>query len=199
MKEIWKDVVGYEEYYSVSNLWNIKSKDKKRIHNIHKKEYVKRWIIMSINKRNKKQEYLSISLTKWGTRKSFYIHRLVWLAFLKRKPCYKYINHIDWNPKNNRVDNLEWCNHSQNVLHSFKNLNRKVLKWKLHPKPFLWKKGKNHPNSKEVNCYTLDWIFVKTYYWISEAERCLGISGISNCVTWQSKTCWGYIWRYRQK
>lgn len=42
------------------------------------------------------------------------VHRLVALAFIDNPNEYKEVNHIDCNPLNNRVDNLEWCTHRQN-------------------------------------------------------------------------------------
>ena len=50
------------------------------------------------------------------------MHKLLF-QILKIK---KEVNHIDNNPLNNNVKNLEWCSHSENVLHSMKYGNRKT-------------------------------------------------------------------------
>ena len=59
--------------------------------------------------------------------KPYRVHRLVAEAFIpntENKPC---INHKDGNKQNNNADNLEWCTHSENTIHSFKNgLQKKV-------------------------------------------------------------------------
>lgn len=48
-------------------------------------------------------------------RKRFYIHRLVAEAFISNINNYKEINHKDENPKNNNVNNLEWCSRKYNM------------------------------------------------------------------------------------
>jgi hypothetical protein len=54
-------------------------------------------------------------------RKDYYIHRLVALYFLDNPNDYNEVNHIDGNKGNNHVENLEWCNRSQNNLHAYEN------------------------------------------------------------------------------
>ena len=53
-------------------------------------------------------------------KKVFLIHRLVALTFIDNPNEEKYniVNHIDENRKNNKVENLEWCNNKQNITHS---------------------------------------------------------------------------------
>ena len=53
-------------------------------------------------------------------RKDLKVHRLIAIAFLENPNNYKCVNHKDGNKKNNHVDNLEWCNHSQNRVHALK-------------------------------------------------------------------------------
>ena len=45
------------------------------------------------------------------------IHRLVACSFLTKKDCDVDVNHKDGNPSNNRVTNLEWVTHKENVIH----------------------------------------------------------------------------------
>jgi hypothetical protein len=77
----------------------------------------------------KDRDYHSVKLYNNGKYKSYFIHRLVANAFLNfdinSKLC---INHIDGNKKNNKLENLEILSISQNVLHSYNNLNRKIYK-----------------------------------------------------------------------
>ena len=64
--------------------------------------------------------YLFVYLWKNGKGKQSYIHRLVATAFISNplnKPC---INHIDCNPQNNNVDNLEWVTQRENIQYAYK-------------------------------------------------------------------------------
>ena len=109
IKEIWKDVVGFEGLYEVSNLGNVRSLNYRGT----RKEQI-------LKPCKNKGGYLSVILWKGGKIKKFLIHRLVAIAFLENsnnKPC---INHIDCNPSNNCVDNLEWCTYSENTQYAYK-------------------------------------------------------------------------------
>ena len=55
--------------------------------------------------------------------KSLSLHRVVLAAFDISAPsaAHKFVNHIDLNPSNNRLENLEWCTPEQNVQHSYAN------------------------------------------------------------------------------
>lgn len=103
MKEIYKDIQGYEGRYQVSNLGNVIS--------------FKRGIQLKPDNQN---GYLRVSLCKDGVATRFLIHRLVAQAFIPNKDNKPHINHIDNNPSNNNVSNLEWCTHSENMLHAHK-------------------------------------------------------------------------------
>lgn len=106
MVSIWKDVVGYEERFSVSSCGKVYSK-------LTKKELV---LGMS------KSGYRTLS-TKVGGRngvwKCFKIHRLVADAFVVRtREDRVFVNHIDGNKLNNDYMNLEWCTTYENNLHA---------------------------------------------------------------------------------
>ncbi|WCS68700.1 hypothetical protein Goe19_00580 [Bacillus phage vB_BsuM-Goe19] len=115
MKEIWKDVVGYEHRYEISNLGNIRTKER-RVNNNGGESLLKQKILSPyINNYG----YCAIKLTGENKkRKTKYIHRLVCEAFLGIEEG-KEPNHIDGNKKNNRLDNLEWVDHSTNIMHAF--------------------------------------------------------------------------------
>lgn len=113
MKEIWKDIPEYEGVYQISNLGNIRSldrtiKDKNKTYLLHGKTL----------KQGLRNSYKVINLNKNATRKSYQIHRLVAEAFIPNPNNYNIVNHIDENPTNNNVNNLEWCNQKHNVNHS---------------------------------------------------------------------------------
>ena len=105
MKEIWKDVVGWEGLYQVSNLGRVKSLPWVGHH--------KNDIIMKMFGNG--TGYLTVMLYKPAKKKL--VHRLVAEAFIPRPDGKAQINHIDGNKTNNRVDNLEWCTQSENMRH----------------------------------------------------------------------------------
>ena len=117
MEEEFRDVVGYEDYFQISNLGKLYSKRSSRI----------------LKQTKSKTGYLSIS-TRIGGRAGkaicLKIHRLVAEAFLEQPTeeqvlwakSTKYgkvlVNHKDGNKSNNSVENLEWVTNSENLLHA---------------------------------------------------------------------------------
>lgn len=77
-KEIWKDIVGYENYYQISNLGNVKSLDRK-IHFNKGISIKKGQLLKPILTR---KGYLKVELSKESKGKRFYVHRLVALHFI---------------------------------------------------------------------------------------------------------------------
>lgn len=116
MEEIWKDVVGYEDLYQVSNLGNIKSKER-IVKNGNRIFFKKEKILTPFLQ---KTGYLTITLLKDNKIKSHYIHRLVAIAFIKNDLDLEQVNHKDGNKENNNVNNLEWCSRSENIKHAIK-------------------------------------------------------------------------------
>lgn len=113
--EEWKSIKGYEGLYMVSNLGRVKS-----LCGFNGHEYVKREKILNPYKQKAGKNYHRsvVKLFKDGNRKDFKVHRLVADAFIPNPELKSNINHIDGNPLNNRVDNLEWCTQKENVIHA---------------------------------------------------------------------------------
>lgn len=107
--EIWKDVIGYEGLYQVSDLGNVKSLNYRRTGK-EKNIYIN----------TDKYGYLNVMLSKNSLNKRFYVHRLASICFLKSIADKCFINHIDGNKTNNNINNLEWCNCSENIKHAYK-------------------------------------------------------------------------------
>jgi hypothetical protein len=99
--EIWKDVIGYEGLYQVSNLGSVKS--------IYYKNGKTLKPLLCTNK------YLMVNLYKNKKSSPQLIHRLMYEAFYGIKSCTKYvIDHIDNNKLNNNLDNLQYITNRQN-------------------------------------------------------------------------------------
>jgi hypothetical protein len=104
--EIWEPIRGYENY-EVSNLGRVKS--------LNYRNTGKEKILKSYKDEN---GYLRIVLYKNGKGKHFKIHRLVAMMFLENSENKPFINHIDCNPSNNCVSNLEWCTQKENIQYA---------------------------------------------------------------------------------
>lgn len=125
-KEIWKDIIGYEGLYQVSNLGRVKALDRYKISNGGK--YLIKEHIMKPNTQGT-CDYHRVGLTDNNRiRKYHTIHKLVATAFIENNNNYREINHKDGNKHNNYVDNLEWCSRSYNIKHAYDNGLRVTIK-----------------------------------------------------------------------
>ena len=132
MTEIFKAIKGYEGIYQVSNFGRVKSLERevKRVKGI--KTLKERILKTSVDNRG----YFNVGLYKNREKKTRTVHQLVCESFLNHTPCgYKLIiNHIDFNPLNNNVDNLE-------IISQRENTNRKHIKSSSIYTGVSWHKG----------------------------------------------------------
>lgn len=100
MNEVWKDIPEYKGMYQASNIGNIRSLKNKMV-----------------LKQNVSGRYYMVSLYKYGVRKTFSVHRLMSYAFFKYNINDKSIvvDHINNNPIDNRLCNLQIINNRQNA------------------------------------------------------------------------------------
>lgn len=160
--EIWKDIKGYEGLYQVSTYGRVKNKK----------------LIMA--QKTNKDGYLTIRLSKNGTKKDYIVHRLVAQAFIENKDNLPQINHKDENKLNNNVDNLEWCTCSYNI--NYGNRNKKMAE-KI---------------SQKVAKYDTKGNLIKIYDSMTKAqnENKIWHSRIGLCCRGKSKTAGGFKWQY---
>ena len=119
-EEIWKDIVGYEGFYLVSNLGNVKSIDRYVKHNYGDlSRRIQKGITIKLTINSDK--YYCVTLGKNGKHKTFTVHRLVAIAFLENTLNNNIINHKDGIKTNNHYTNLEWCTTQQNTQHATEN------------------------------------------------------------------------------
>lgn len=104
--EVFKSIPGYEPKYSVSNTGRVRSH---KTNNESKKCQILKPFV-------DRDGYLKINL-RGQVRKNFFIHHLVLLAFVGQCPEGKEVNHKNGIKNDNRLDNLEYVTHKQNIEH----------------------------------------------------------------------------------
>lgn len=178
MKEVWKDIAGYEGLYQVSNFGRVRSLERV-VQHMHSGKLT---LPSKLKEPSFDGRYLFVVLSKDGKRKQFSIHRLVAETFIPNPDGLPCVNHKDENKTNNHVDNLEWCTYKYNT-HYGTNIERARKK-----------KG------KAVNQYDLHGNLVNSWESLAEAERAAGYDHrrTSRAALGQRKTAYGYIWRYKE-
>lgn len=118
MQEIWKKVTiePFSKYYEVSNLGRVRSLDREVKHKNGTVHTAKGKVLSQALDGH---GYPFVWMQVKESRIERHVHRLVALAFVENpKPDeYNVVNHNDENPRNNKVDNLEWCTHKYNLLY----------------------------------------------------------------------------------
>ena len=111
IEEIWKDIVGYEGLYLISNLGRVKSVNRKTRdgRNISGKMLTPELV----------KGYYRVSLSKNGVKTRLLIHRLVLINFTNDSELQ--VNHKDENRLNNHLDNLEWMTAKENCNYGTRN------------------------------------------------------------------------------
>ena len=167
--EIWKDIdwiKGFEDRYQVSNYGRVKSLERDVCYSNGVVRHLPEKIMAN---RIGTDGYINVQLSANNLHKTICVHILVATAFIQNPNNYKEVNHIDYNRKNNFVENLEWTTHFDNVQHSVTaghykhygkdnpNYGSKTLKKKYSENPELAKRlsrprGQNGKATK-VRCF----------------------------------------------
>jgi hypothetical protein len=108
--ELWRSVCGYEGYYSISNLGQVRRDGRARSARVGK----------ILRPQTHANGYLVVGLWRANKRKLMRVHRLVTEAFLGPHPDGYEVNHKDADRGNNRLSNLEYVTRSQNLRHASK-------------------------------------------------------------------------------
>lgn len=182
INEIWKPVVGLEDYYMISSLGRVRSLDRWRNAKNGSKSLLKGKIMKEHYIDN---GYIRVLLNNGTTKKKYLIHRLVAEAFLPNPNNLPQVNHKDEDKSNNMIwvnedgsidynkSNLEWCDEKYNTRYSL---------------------------SKPIMQFTIDGELVRKWDATIDIENNLGInhSAVSNCCKnkYGYKTAGGYIWKY---
>lgn len=171
MKEIWKDIMGYEGLYKISN-WG-------RVYSLMSGKELKQ--------ASDKDGYFTVTLHNNGEKKSFRVHRLVanhFISFVPEegKTIDDYVvNHKDERKGNNYISNLEFITIEAN--NNYGNRNKNISK----------SKEKQVIGINKINGLILE------FDSIMEASRCVEAhdSHISQCCNGKRNSAGGYIWMFK--
>jgi hypothetical protein len=128
MEEQWKDVVGFEGFYKVSNYGKVFSQVSKR----------------NIKIKIERNGYARAHLWRNGVVTCFLVHKLVAESFIGPRPKGLDINHIDAKRSNNFVKNLEYITRKENVRLCFIGKKRGAYKDKFGYRARIYYNGKHH-------------------------------------------------------
>lgn len=157
-EEIWKEVTEYPEYtglYAVSNQGRVKSLQRPtKITTGNSHSPIKGYRDERILKEFHSRKYSAVKFCNEAKEKTLLVHRLVAKAFIPLPQRFTEmgltyddleVNHIDGNPSNNNISNLEWCTKEENMDHAKRN----------HLMPPA-KKGGAHKRARKVAMYDLE-------------------------------------------
>lgn len=114
--EEWRNIIGYEGYYQVSNLGRVRSLDR----DILKSNGVMQHRVGKLcNIREDGDGYLIVKLSINAKSRYHKVHRLVYEAFNGHLSDFAEVDHLDFNRKNNNLDNLRAVSHCDNVRHTY--------------------------------------------------------------------------------
>jgi hypothetical protein len=175
VNEIWKDIEGYEGTHQVSTLGRVRSLDRTNTVGAKIKGKI-------MKQQSNKDGYMQVTI-KSGVKKTFLVHRLVAKAFIPNPQNYLEVNHKDVNVKNNRIDNLEWCDRTYNC--NYAGAHEKVAKSLKIP----------------VIQMDMNGNFIQEWDSIKEAAQALNIpsTNITCCCKHpeKRKSIHGYKWKYK--
>jgi len=113
-----KDISGYEGLYAVTKDGRVWSYPKPC--SSKNGMWLKLQLFTNRNNRGRPHVQYTVGLAKYGKRTTYLVHRLIAQAFLPNPKHKPQINHIDGNPLNNNISNLEWATAAENNQHSRK-------------------------------------------------------------------------------
>lgn len=160
----WRSVKGFEDCYEVNAHGQVRSRKTGHYRLLKPKL-------------NSKTGYLFVILYDKEASRTVTLHRLVAEAFLPNPDGLQYVNHINEDKTDNRVENLEWCTPSYNTEYS---------------------KGKR---LKPVALYTVDGEKLATFVSEKAASEILGVSKalVSSALHGVHHTCAGFIIEYEKE
>lgn len=172
---------GFEELYKISTYGRVKRKDRIAINiNGEKTHYKEK--MLSLQYKTTFSSYTQVQVNLWKDRKSYskIVARLVAETFIPNPMNLPQVNHIDENPLNNHVSNLEWCTARYN-----NNYGGRISR-------------ANKTKSKSINMYDLNFNFIRNYESIKNAAEDIAgdDSSIVKVCKGKNSSHKGYIFKY---
>ena len=189
--EIWKDILGHEGVYQISNQGRVKSLERKQTDSkgrvVHYKEKM-------LKPRPNSNGYLRVTLKTNGASERWFVHRLVAIHFVQNTnpTIYTVVNHLDSNYLNNRYDNLEWTTVRGNLQHAHQNGRmQRTSEWLMHLREAKEKIGSPvigmNQKTGEIVCFIC----------LNDCEKAgFQPSCVCNCCKGKRKTHKGFKWMY---
>lgn len=170
---MWKDVVGFEGRYMVSDNGELKGK---------------RGFILK--QRLNTNGYPIVTMRENGRPRDKRVHRIVAEAFIPNPNNLPFVNHIDGDKQNNSVENLEWCSQSHNIKEAYRmGLSTQTSQYKAIHKidPDTGEILDTHVSiTAAVRSLGIDdWSLIQDM-----------IGNISACAKGRKRTAYKYKWRY---
>ena len=190
MNEQWKPIKGFEGFYEVSSLGNVRSLDR---------PWKDGWGNPCIRKgkvlapQPNSRGYKRIELKANGKKERHFVHRLVAIAFVENPNNLPVVNHKDFNIVNNCADNLEWTTQNGNYQYSFvRGRYERTAKWKAKQKETMLKKvGKAVVGTDQQTGEKIKFISVNDVVTLGFQPSC-----VSNCCNGKRKSHGGYTWGF---
>jgi hypothetical protein len=173
--ENWKPIKGYEGWYEVSDLGNVRSVDRK-VDFVDGRYATYKGQLMKQSKHY--HGYWIVNLFKNKKQSTKFVHRLMAEAFIPNPNNKQVVNHKDGDKANNKLSNLEWVTQLENITHSITVLGKKRI-------------------GNKVSQYDLNGNYLNTFESYGEAAKSVdGNSvGIGRVVSGERKTYKGFVWK----
>jgi len=187
----WRTIPGFEGMYEVSNFAMVRSISRTVKRGNHTMKLGLTLIRTFLDRRG----YRYVRLCRDGASRNFSVHRLVAKAFIPNPENLPCVNHIDMNPRNNSIQNLEWCTQLYNMQEAHR---IKGPEWYAKiPKALGPRKNPWKAPFKKVSQYSTAGDFINTFESIKEAVQKTGTNrtSISECLSGRHKTGNNFIWR----